>query len=80
MANHVSNSDQIRQGVTISGPFIPKAIEVLAVIPFGDSLKVIGRGTKSDRSYDCSVSIEMAQSWPKLRENLPSVDRQGPLF
>jgi hypothetical protein len=26
----------------------------------------------------CSVSIEMAQSWPKLRGNLPSVDRQGP--
>lgn len=28
----------------------------------------------------CSVSIEMAQSRPKLIENLPSVDRQGTLF
>lgn len=28
----------------------------------------------------CSVSIAMAQSWPKLSDNLPSVDRQGPLF
>jgi len=50
--------DQIRQGITISGPFIPEAMEVLHVIPFGTSLKVIGRGAKTGRSYDPVLSPE----------------------
>src|SRR5271165_2523162 len=44
--------EQIRQGITISGPFIPEPMEVLHVIPFVTSLKVIGRGAKTGRSYD----------------------------
>src|SRR5436190_17670049 len=50
--------DQIRQGITISGPFIPEPMEVLHVIPFGSSLKVIGRGAKTGRSYDPVLSPE----------------------
>ncbi len=49
---------QIRQGITISGPFIPEPMEVLHVIPFGSSLKVIGRGTKTGSSYDPVLSPE----------------------
>ena len=48
--------DQIRQGITISGLFIPEAMEVLHVIPFVLSLKVIGRGTKTGQSYDSVLS------------------------
>jgi len=31
---------QIRAGCTVSGPFIPESIEVLAVVPLGTSLKI----------------------------------------
>ena len=58
MATPPTTPDQIRQGITISGPFIPEAMEVLPVIPFGTSLKVIGRGAKTGRSYDPVLSPE----------------------
>src|SRR5208283_2210078 len=58
MATPSTTADQIRQGITISGPFIPEPMEVLAVIPFGTSLKVIGRGAKTGRSYDPVLSPE----------------------
>ena len=58
MARPSTMPEQIRQGITISGPFIPEAMEVLAVVPFGSSLKVIGRGTKTGRSYDPVLSPE----------------------
>ena len=52
MPKPATQPGQIRQGVVIGGPFIPESMEVLAVIPFGSSLKVIGRGTKTGKSYD----------------------------
>ena len=56
MARPATRPEQIRQGITIGGPFIPEAMEVLAVIPFGSSLKVIGRGIKTGQSYDPVLS------------------------
>src|SRR3954463_1058163 len=52
MPRPATKPEQIRQGIIIGGPFIPEAMEVLAVIPFGPSLKVIGRGIKTGQSYD----------------------------
>ena len=46
----------IRAGSIIRGPTLPEAVEVLAVIPFGDSLKVIGRGLKSGLTFDPVLS------------------------
>jgi len=63
--------DQIRQGITISGPFIPEAMEVLAVIPFGSSLKVIGRGAKTARSYDLILSPEQIAQLKVTGESEP---------
>ena len=56
MARPATRPEQIRQGIIIGGPFIPEAMEVLAVIPFGSSLKVIGRGIKTGQSYDPVLS------------------------
>jgi superfamily II DNA or RNA helicase len=58
MLRPVTKPEQIRQGIVIGGPFIPEAMEVLAVIPFGLSLKVIGRGVKTGQSYDPVLSPE----------------------
>ncbi len=62
---------QIRQGITISGPFIPEPMEVLHVIPFGSSLKVIGRGTKTGRSYDPVLSPEQIAQLKVTGESEP---------
>jgi superfamily II DNA or RNA helicase len=42
----------IQPGSIIRGPTLPEAVEVLAVTPFGTSLKIIGRGLKTGLTYD----------------------------
>ena len=44
--------NSIKPGSLVSGPTLPERIEVLAVVPMGQSLKVIGRGLKSGLTYD----------------------------
>ena len=49
---------QIRAGCTVSGPFMPEPIEVLAVVPLGASLKIIGRGKKTGLTHDPVLTPE----------------------
>lgn len=42
----------IRPGCLVTGPTIPERIEVLAIVPMGESLKIIGRGLKTGLTYD----------------------------
>src|SRR4051794_9214624 len=58
MPRPATRPEQIRQGVVIGGPFTPESMEVLAVVPFGTSLKVLGRGIKTGQSYDPVLSPE----------------------
>ena len=39
--------DEIQVGSIITGPLLPEPVEVLAVIPLGDSVKLIGKGCKT---------------------------------
>src|SRR5947209_13027342 len=41
-----------RPGSIIRGPTLPEPVEVLAVVPLGDSLKVIGRGLTTGLTHD----------------------------
>ena len=57
MSSHV-----IRTGSIVRGPTLPEAVEVLALIPFGDSLKIIGRGLASGLTFDPILSAsQLAQ-------------------
>jgi superfamily II DNA or RNA helicase len=71
MATPSTTADQIRPGITISGPFIPEAMEVLAVVPFGASLKVFGRGAKTGHSYDPVLSPEQIAQLKVTGESEP---------
>ena len=39
-------------GSVVSGPTLPEPVEVLALVPFGVSLKVVGRGVSTGLTYD----------------------------
>lgn len=52
MAFRVSLSKEIRAGSVVRGPTFPEAVEVLAVVPLGDSLKIIGRGLNTGLTHD----------------------------
>src|SRR3977135_3745830 len=45
-------SPAIRLGSIIRGPTLPEPVEVLAVVPLGDSLKIIGRGLNTGLTHD----------------------------
>ena len=47
-----STNNSIRPGCLVSGPTLPERVEVLAVVPMGQSMKLIGRGTVSGLTYD----------------------------
>src|SRR5947209_12615170 len=40
-------ADDVHVGAVISGPLLPEPVEVLAVVPMGDSIKLIGKGCKT---------------------------------
>src|SRR6267154_92487 len=42
----------IRPGSIIRGPNLPEPVEVLALLPLGDSLKIIGRGLTTGLTHD----------------------------
>ncbi len=47
-----SPADTIRVGSIVTGPTLPEPIEVLATVPLGESLKVIGRGRNTGMTFD----------------------------
>jgi putative heme-binding domain-containing protein len=47
-----SNTNAIRVGSVVTGPTLPEPVEVLASVPMGESLKVIGRGRNTGMTYD----------------------------
>ena len=46
------NTNNIQPGSIVRGPTLPEPIEVLATVPMGDSLKVIGRGTRTGMTHN----------------------------
>jgi len=48
----------IHPGSIVQGPTLPEPIEVLATVPMGESLKVIGRGMQTGMTHDPVLSQE----------------------
>jgi len=50
------NTDEIQVGSVITGPLLPEPVEVLAIVPLGDSIKLIGKGCKTGLVRDPVLS------------------------
>src|SRR5579863_2742601 len=48
----MSLPSSLRPGSIIRGPTLPEPVEVLALVPLGDAVKVIGRGLKTGLTHD----------------------------
>ncbi len=66
----MTKTNTIRPGSLVSGPVLPEAIEVLAVVPLGSSLKIIGRGVRTGLARDTVVTAE------QLAQLLVSAERE----
>ncbi len=40
-------NDEVHVGSVVSGPLLPEPVEVLAIVPMGDAIKLIGKGCKT---------------------------------
>lgn len=70
---------ELRTGTVVSGPVLPEPIEVLAITPLGDAMRVIGRGLQSGLARDIVLSpAQIAQLVLPPAE--PSFDGDARLF
>jgi superfamily II DNA or RNA helicase len=52
------HADDLRQSVTVYGPLFPEPVQVIVTIPMGDSIKLIGKGTRTNRVYEPILSLD----------------------
>jgi hypothetical protein len=50
--------DDLRQNVTVYGPLFPEPVQVILTIPMGDSIKLIGKGIRTNRVYEPILNID----------------------
>src|SRR5688572_1078381 len=54
----MSSPSSLRLGSIVRGPTLPEPVEVLALVPLGDSIKVIGRGLQTGLTHDPVLTPE----------------------
>jgi len=65
------NTPTIHPGSIVQGPTLPEPIEVLATVPMGDALKVIGRGMQTGMTHDPVLSPEQLSQLTVSAEREP---------
>jgi superfamily II DNA or RNA helicase len=50
--------DQLKPNITIRGSIFPEPVQVIVTIPMGDSVKLIGKGSKSGKVYEPILNEE----------------------
>jgi superfamily II DNA or RNA helicase len=54
----VTEVDQLVPGAIVTGPLLPEPIEVLATVPMGSALKLIGRGLRTNQVHQPVLDAE----------------------
>src|SRR6516225_11570761 len=54
----MSLANSIQPGRIVRSPTLPEPVEILAVVPLGDSLKIIGRGLNTGLTHDPVLTPE----------------------
>ncbi|NOT57949.1 MAG: hypothetical protein HOP18_25375, partial [Deltaproteobacteria bacterium] len=53
---------KLKADVIVRGPIFPEPVQVIVVIPMGDSVKLIGKGLSSGQVYEPILSLaQLAQ-------------------
>ena len=45
-------AEQLKHGVIVRGPIFPEPIQVIVVVPMGDSLKLVGKGLNTGQVHE----------------------------
>ena len=50
--------DQLKQGVIVRGPIFPEPVQVILVVPMGESIKLVGKGLDTGRVHEPILNAE----------------------
>lgn len=59
-------TEEIKANIIIRGPMFPEPVQVIATVPVGQSIKIIGKGMKSGKVHEPILSVEQIE---KLEAN-----------
>lgn len=51
-------TEELKPGITVYGPLFPEPVQVIVAIPMGASVKLVGKGAKSNSVYEPILSTE----------------------
>jgi len=51
-------AEDLKQNVTVDGPLFPEPVQVILAIPMGGSVKLVGKGIRSNSVYEPILSPE----------------------
>src|ERR1035438_5941894 len=51
-------SEELKQNVTVYGPLFPEPVQIIIAMPMGDSVKLIGKGVRSNTVYEPILSAD----------------------
>src|SRR5438046_2419642 len=71
--------ESLQAGSVISGPILPEAVEVIAVVPLGDSVKIIGKGLKTNLVHQPVLTPEQIAQL-QFAPTRQAFDGDGALF
>lgn len=49
--------EQLKPNVIIKGPLFPEDIQIIMTTPFADSIRIFGKGLKTNQAYDNILSL-----------------------
>jgi hypothetical protein len=50
--------EDLKPNLTVHGPVFPEPVQVIVVVPMGASIKLVGKGLRSNRVYEPVLSTE----------------------
>src|ERR1700722_12483906 len=50
--------EELKQNVTVYGPLFPEPVQIIIAVPMGSSIKLIGKGVRSNTVYEPILSAE----------------------
>jgi superfamily II DNA or RNA helicase len=64
-------ADQLRQNMIIRGPLFSEAVQVMMVVPMGESVQIFGKGLTSGRAYTSILSPEQLATLEASPDKVP---------
>lgn len=63
--------DQLKPNIIVRGPIFPEPVQIITSVPMGDSVKLIGKGLKSQKVYEPILNVDQLAKLEATPEKEP---------